>query len=70
MNANDLNAEIARCELSIPKLADIMHISKKTLYSRMKGETAFSQPEIVMISKILNLSSDKILSIFFADSVS
>ncbi|MGN0620232.1 MAG: hypothetical protein ACI4I9_00030 [Porcipelethomonas sp.] len=70
MNANDLNAEIARCELSIPKLANIMHISKKTLYSRMKGETAFSQPEIVMISKILNLSSDKILSIFFADSVS
>lgn len=70
MNINDLNAEIARCGLTIPKLAEIIRMDKKTLYSRMKGETAFKQTEIVSISKALNLSQDKILSIFFADTVS
>lgn len=70
MNINDLNAEIARCNLSIPKLATLIGIDKKTLYSRMNRETAFKQPEIVKISQVLNLTQDKILSIFFADSVS
>ena len=70
MNVNDLNAEIARCGLTIPKLADLIGMDKKTLYSRMKGETSFKQPEIANISKVLKLSQDKIFSIFFADSVS
>jgi DNA-binding XRE family transcriptional regulator len=70
MNVNDLNAEIARCGLTIPKLAELIGLDKKTLYSRMKGETSFKQPEIVVISKVLNLTSEKILNIFFADSVS
>lgn len=70
MNVNDLNAEIARCGLSVPKLAKIIDIDKKTLYSRMNGETSFKQPEIAAISKALRLSDDKILSIFFADNVS
>ena len=51
MNINDLNAEIARCGLTIPKLAELIGLDKKTLYSRMKGETAFKQPEIANISK-------------------
>lgn len=70
MNINDLNAEIARRGLTIPKLAELVGIDKKTLYSRMKCETSFKQTEIVKISKILNLSKDKIFGIFFADSVS
>lgn len=70
MNINDLNAEIARCGLTVPKLADRIGMDKKTLYSRMKCETSFKQPEIAKISQILNLSQDKIFSIFFADSVS
>ena len=70
MNINDLNAEIARCGLNIPKLAEIIGMDKKTLYSRMKCETSFKQPEIAKISKILKLTPDKIFSIFFADLVS
>ena len=70
MNFADLRAEIARAYLSIPKLADIIGIDKKTLYSRMNGSTAFDQKEITIISKVLNLTADKIMSIFFADSVS
>lgn len=70
MNINDLNAEIARCGLTIPKLAESIGMDKKTLYSRMKGETSFKQPEIAKISQILHLTQDKILNIFFADTVS
>ena len=69
MNINDLNAEIARCGLTIPKLAELIGLDKKTLYSRMKGETAF-KPEIANISKVLKLTQEKILDIFFADAVS
>lgn len=70
MNVNDLNAEMARHGLSIPKLATIMGVSKKRLYSRFKKETAFNQEEIQTISKILNLGNEKILEIFFTDLVS
>ena len=70
MNFNDLRAEIARANLSIPKLAKIIKVDKKTLYSRMHGETAFDQDEISKIAKTLNLSTDKILNIFFTDVVS
>ena len=70
MNYDDLNAEIARCGLSIPKLADKIGIGKKALYSRMRGETSFNQAEIAKISKVLNLDGNKILSIFFNSQVS
>lgn len=70
MNINDLNAEIARCGLTIPKLAELINMDKKTLYSRMKCETSFKQTEIAKISKVLNLTQEQILGIFFADSVS
>ena len=70
MNVLDLKAEIARCGLTLPKLAEIVEIDKKTMYSRIKGETSFKQDEIVKISLALNLTEDKILSIFFTDLVS
>lgn len=67
MNAFDLKAEIARCDLTIPKLADMIGMDKKTLYSRISGETSFKQTEIVKISQVLNLGEEKIMHIFFAD---
>ena len=70
MNIPDLKAEIARCELTLPKLAELIGIDKKTMYSRINGETSFKQEEIVRISRTLKLSEDKIISIFFADAVS
>lgn len=70
MNVDDLRAEIARRNLSVPKLAELIKIDKKTLYTRMNGETSFKQEEISAIAKVLELSSEKIMSIFFADTVS
>lgn len=70
MNTNDLNAEIARCGLTKPELAKKIGISKKCLYSRLRGETSFKQEEIKKIAFILNLDEGKIMNIFFADLVS
>ena len=64
MNTDDLNAEIARQGLTKPQLAQKMGISKKRLYSRLKGETTFKQEEIQKIASILQLDNDKIMSIF------
>jgi DNA-binding XRE family transcriptional regulator len=69
MNIPELKAEIARQNLTIPKLADKIHISKKTLYSRVNGETNFSLKEISAIAEVLKLSKDKIFFIFFANEV-
>lgn len=70
MNVNDLKAEIARNDLTIPKLALLIGMDKKTLYSRMNGDTSFKQGEIVKISQTLKLSEEAVMRIFFADAVS
>ena len=70
MNVDNLNAEIARRRLTIPVLAKKMGISKKTLYSRIKQQTSFTQKEIVSISKILELNDQQIMDIFFNHLVS
>lgn len=69
MNINDLRAEIARNNLSIPKLAELINVDKKTLYSRMNGETNFKQDEISAIAKVLELTSEKIMLIFYSDTL-
>lgn len=69
MNANELKAEIARNNLTIPKLAELINLNKTTLYSRINGKTPFTQKEITAIAKILNLSKEKIFFIFFTDKV-
>lgn len=70
MNINDLKAEIARNNLTIPKLALFIGMDKKTLYSRINGETVFKQNEIVKLSQVLRLSEESVMHIFFADVVS
>ncbi len=70
MNFDDLRAEIARNNLSVPRLAKLINMDKKTLYTRMNGETTFKQEEISAIAEVLHLSSEQILSIFFANVVS
>lgn len=69
MNIAELKAEMARQNITIPQLAEQIHVSKKTLYSRIKGETCFTQPEIAAIAKELKLSNTKIFVIFFAEDV-
>ena len=69
MNILELKAIMAKREMSIPKLAEAIHISKKTLYAKFEGESAFTQKEIVGIADVLNLSKDDIILIFFSEKV-
>lgn len=69
MNLQELKAEMARQGITNPRLAELIHVSKKTIYSRLKGETCFTQPEIAAIAKVLNLSASQIFFIFFAAEV-
>ena len=69
MNMAELKAAMARKNISIPQLANLLKISKKTIYSRFSGETDFSLSEIRKIAVILELSNDDIMVIFFAEKV-
>ncbi len=70
MNISELNAELARKNISIPELAKLMGVSKKLIYSRFKGETSFKHDEICKIVNILSLSQEKMMLIFFSRQVS
>lgn len=70
MNINELKCEIARKGLTIPRLAALMGISKKRLYSRMKQSSSFTLNEIISIVRILELDAKAIIRIFFATMVS
>ena len=70
LNAAELRAEIFRKGLSVPRLAELMKISKKRLYSRINGDSSFTQSEITSIANILGLNGERILDIFFGEKVS
>ncbi len=70
MNIQRLKRELEEQGISIPVLARKMGVSKKLIYSRFNMVTSFTQKEISMIAKILNLENEKIMAIFFADRVS
>lgn len=69
MKIQELKAEMARENISIPKLAKLIHMNKSNLYSRMNGKIPFNQRDIANIARALNLSKDRIMDIFFADEV-
>lgn len=69
MNISELKAAMARKDISIPKLSELLEINKKTMYSRFSGETEFSLSEIKKIAEVLELSNEDILIIFFTEKV-
>jgi predicted DNA-binding transcriptional regulator AlpA len=62
---NDLKAEMIRKGLSIPKVADVLGLSKKTLYQKMHGKTQFKQKEMGALRDILSLSEEQMRELFF-----
>lgn len=70
MNFEELNSEMGRNRMTISKLSKATKIGKKCMYSRFSGKTEFKLCEIILIAKVLKLTPEKILSIFFASLVS
>lgn len=66
MNYKELKAELVRNDLSIPEFAKRLGLSKKAMYERFNGKVPFKQNEIFKAKSLLNLSDDRIISIFFA----
>lgn len=69
MNFAELKAAMARKGISIPRLAELLGISKKTIYTRFSGDTDFTLKEIKRIAEVLELSDEDILIIFFTEKV-
>ena len=45
-------------------------VSRSTIYKKLRGESEFTAPEIKTISKVMELSNDVMLDIFFEELVS
>lgn len=66
MNINEININLAQ-EIKkrtagsvIDVLAEILPLSKEAIYRRLRGDVSFSYPEVVLISKKLQISLDEI----------
>nr|DAM49638.1 MAG TPA: Protein of unknown function (DUF739) [Caudoviricetes sp.] len=73
MNYNLLKAKIVERGLKVEDFIDEMNeningtFTKTVYHSRMAGKVSFRREEIVACKKILDLSDDEIMDIFFED---
>ena len=70
MNKVEFQYELNRQGLNVEKVAGLIGMPTTSLYKRIAGKVAFKQNEIVSISKVLHLSGERILEIFFSGQVS
>lgn len=70
MNVNKLKGKIVENEMNITTLAKRMGVDRATLYRKINqdGET-FTIKEVNLIVKILNLTTEEAMEIFFKDFV-
>lgn len=70
VNVNKLKGKIVEQNLSVEKLAELMNINKSTLYRKIANDGSdFSIDEVDVIIKVLNLSADEVIAIFFKQIV-
>lgn len=68
-NIRLLKAEIIRNGLTRIKVAEYLGISLTALQNKLSNKVEFRASEIYTLYKILNLSKETFMEIFFADSV-
>lgn len=61
---NELRAAMARKEYSMNDLADILGVSRSTIYRRMSGESEFTVTEVIKMIDVLNITDPE--RVFFA----
>ena len=62
---NELRSEMVRQGITNEALSKAINISDSAMYRKMNGESDFYRNEIIAISKILNLSNERMCEIFF-----
>lgn len=58
-------AKIVENGMTLAELAKKLEMNPATLYRKMSGDSDFSRNEIQIIAKVLMLSKDDVLAIFF-----
>lgn len=64
-----LKDKISDCGLTQEKVAKALNISKGALSQKINGIVAFSQDDVVAISKLLKIPKTKIYEYFFTTKV-
>lgn len=64
-----LKSKLVLCDKSVEDLAKAIGISKVAMYRRINGQSDFSRNEIDIISTVLNLDQNEMMSIFFTEKV-
>lgn len=60
-----LRGKMAERAISVPELANRLHMTKPSLYARLNGEIAFRDIEIVEICKVLGIPDNEVNRYFF-----
>lgn len=63
---NEFKAEVMRRGLSLEDVANELKINPVSLHRKMNGTSDFYRGEIELIIKLLGLSGDDVIRIFFA----
>lgn len=69
MNYLELETVIKDSGMMKSKIADKVGISRQALYLKLNGEREFTQSEVFRLKKVLHLSDEQFLKIFFNDNV-
>ncbi len=69
-NVNILRANIILKNLKLSEFSEMIGIKKSALYRKLSGKTQFKCDEIERISKVLDLTDEQIIDIFFSNKVS
>ncbi|MFM1525232.1 MULTISPECIES: DUF739 family protein [Helcococcus] len=64
-NYNKLKGKIVTNGLNIPMVADMLKISRQSLYARLANEIPFKDYEIAKLKEILNIQPEEMDCIFF-----
>lgn len=66
-NANKLRGKFVEMGLTQQEVSCILGINPSTLQRKMSGESEFNRGEIALLRKTLNLTSEEVEVIFFAE---
>jgi hypothetical protein len=66
VNSNALKGAIIREGLTQVELAKFVNLTKQSLNYKILNKATFNINEVAIIRKVLNLSSEELISIFFA----
>lgn len=70
VNVNKLKGKIVELGYSVEKLAEEVNIDRSTMYRKMSGKgDGFTIKEVDKICKVLNLSREDAIAIFFTQYV-